>query len=98
MRHKSHQLGGKTIVNEMDNPVTLLLLDYGGGFHCICNSVIASSFCRGSAFVPNIYGTEDKILDSILNDTSLIYEGDRQPYIFGRHLTIKENLVVEVIL
>lgn len=97
MRYKTHEFNGKTIVNEMDDSVTLLL-DYGEGFHCICNSVIANSVCRGRAFVPNIYGTEGKIVDGVLNGTPLIYEGDHQPHIFGRHLTIKENHVVEDIL
>ena len=97
MRHREHEYNGKKIVNEMDDSVTLLL-DYGDGFHCVCNSVIANSICRGRAFVPNIYGTEGMIVDGILNDTSLIYEGDHQPHIFGRHLTLKENHVVEDIL
>lgn len=97
MRHKSHKYQDRTIVNEMDDSVTLLL-DYGDGFHCICNSVIANHICRGRAFVPNIYGTDGKIVDGVLNDRSLIYEGDHQPHIFGRHLTLKENHVVEDIL
>lgn len=97
MRHKTHTYQGRTIVNEMDDSVTLLL-DYGDGFHCICNSVIANSTIRGWAFVPNIYGTEGKIVDGNLNGASLIYEGDHQPHIFGRHLKMKENHVVEDIL
>lgn len=97
MRYKSHEFNGKTITNEMDDSVTLLL-DYGEGFHAIINSVIANSIVRGRAFVPNIYGTEGKIIDGVLNDTSLIYENDHQPHIFGRHLAIKENHVVEDIL
>ena len=97
MRNKSHEYNGRKIVNEMDDSVTLVL-DYGDGFHCICNSVIANAIVRGKAFVPNIYGTEGKIVDGVLNDTSLIYEDDHQPHIFGRHLTMKENHVVEDIL
>ena len=97
MRNKTHEFKGRTIINEMDDSVTLLL-DFGDGFHCICNSVIANSIVRGKAFVPNIYGTEGKIVDGVLNDTSLIYEGDHQPHIVGRHLTMKENHVVEDIL
>jgi len=96
-RYKSHTFQGKTIQNEADDSITLLL-DYGDGFHCICNSVIANSIVRGKAFVPNIYGTEGKIVDGVLNDASLIYEGDHQPHIFGRHLTLKENHVVEDVL
>jgi predicted dehydrogenase len=97
MRNKTHEFQGRTIVSEMDDSVTLLL-DYGEGFHLICNSVIANSIVRGKAFVPNIYGTEGKIVDGVLNGTSLIYEDDHQPHIFGRHLTLKENHVVEDIL
>lgn len=97
MRNKSHEFQGRTIVNEMDDSVTLLL-DYGDGFHCICNSVIANSVVRGRAFVPNIYGTQGKIVDGVLNGTSLIYEGDHQPHVWGWHLDVKENHVVEDIL
>jgi len=96
-RYPTHMFGDVEIVNEVPDSVTLLV-DYGGGFHCICNSVIANSIVKGRAFVPNIYGTEGKIVDGVLNDTSLIYEGDHQPHIFGKHLTIKENHVVEDIL
>jgi predicted dehydrogenase len=66
MRNKTHEFQGRTIVSEMDDSVTLLL-DYGEGFHLICNSVIANSIVRGKAFVPNIYGTEGKIVDGVLN-------------------------------
>lgn len=97
MRYKRHELQGRTIANEMDDSITMLL-DYGDGFHCICNSVIANTIVRGRAFVPNIYGTEGKIVDGVLDGTSLIYEGDHQPHIFGRHLTLGENHVVEDIL
>jgi len=97
MRNKSHEFQEKTIINEMDDSV-ILVLDYGDGFHCICNSVIANSIVRGKAFVPNIYGTDGKIVDGVLNDKSLIYDGDHQPHIFGRHLTLKENHVVEDLL
>jgi len=97
LRNKTHEFEGRTIESEMDDSVTLVL-DYGEGFHCICNSVIANSIVRGKAFVPNIYGTEGKIVDGVLNGNNLAYEGDHQPHIFGRHLTLKENHVVEDIL
>lgn len=97
MRNKGHEFQGRTIVSEMDDSVTLVL-DYGEGFHCICNSVIANSIVRGKAFVPNIYGTDGKIVDGVMNGTNLTYEGDHQPHVFGRHLTLKENHVVEDIL
>jgi predicted dehydrogenase len=96
-QYPSHLYNGKEIKNEVDDSVTLIL-DYGDGFHCVCNSVIANTVCKGRAFVPNIYGTEGQIIDGVLNGTSLIYEGDHQPHIFGRHLDIKENHVVEDIL
>ncbi len=96
-RYPSHTYQGRTINNEMDDSVTLVL-DYGDGFHLICNSVIANSIVRGKAFVPNIYGSAGKIVDGFLNGVSLIYPEDHQPHIFGRHLTLKENHVVEDIL
>jgi predicted dehydrogenase len=96
-QYPSHLYNGKEIKNEVDDSVTLIL-DYGDGFHCVCNSVIANTVCKGRAFVPNIYGTEGQIIDGVLNGSSLIYEGDHQPHIFGRHLDIKENHVVEDIL
>lgn len=96
-RYPYHEFHGERITNEMPDSVTLLL-DYGDGFHCICNSVVANATVKGRAFVPNIYGTEGKIVDGFLNGVSLTYEGDHQPHIFGRHLTIKENHVVEDIL
>jgi len=93
-QYKSHPYNGKEIKNEVDDSITLLL-DYGNGFHCVCNSVIANTVCKGRAFVPNIYGTDGQIVNGVLNGTSLIYDGDHQPHIFGRHLEIKENHVVE---
>lgn len=96
-RYASHEFQGRTIVNEVPDSITLLL-DYGGGFHCICNSVVANAVVRGKAFVPNIYGTEGQIVDGVLNGVPLTYEGDHQPHIFGRHLTLKENHVIEDLL
>lgn len=96
-RYGQHTFQDRIIQNEMDDSIALLL-DYGDGFHCICNSVIANASVRGKAFVPNIYGTEGKIVDGALNGVSLALEGDHQPHMFGRHLTLKENHVVEDVL
>jgi predicted dehydrogenase len=72
MQRASFEYEGKAIANEMDDSITLIL-DYGGGFHCICNSVIANSIVKARGSAPNIYGTEGSIVNGGLNGVSLMY-------------------------
>ena len=97
-QYKTHEYKGKTIENEMDDSTTLLL-DYGDGFHMICNSVTASPIMAGGMFCfPDIYGSKAGIIKKGFNGKPLDREGDFQPHVLGVHRELPERHVFEDIM
>jgi len=91
-----HEYRGEKIENEMDDSTTILI-DYGGGFHMICNSVTASNSTKSFCF-PDIRGTKASIIDKAINGKELDYPGDCQPHAVGVHKDLPERHVFEDIM
>ncbi|MCL2741298.1 MAG: Gfo/Idh/MocA family oxidoreductase [Oscillospiraceae bacterium] len=96
MQHRSHEYKGETIANEMDDSTTLLL-DYGGGFHVICNSVTASPMVKLFSF-PDIHGGEASIIGGCYKGEPLTRPGDHSPHAVGVHADMQESHVFEDIM
>ena len=97
-QYEAHGYRGELIENEMDDSTTLLL-DYGGGFHMICNSVTANPMMGGGLFCfPDIHGSKASIAKKEFNGKPLDYEGDYQPHVLGIHRELPERHVFEDIM
>jgi len=95
-QHEYHEYRGEKIENEMDDSTTILL-DYGGGFHVICNSVTADNFTKVFCF-PDIHGSKASIIDCCLEEAPLFYKDDHKPHVVGVHGDLSEEHVFEDIM
>ena len=95
-QYEYHEYRGEKIENEMDDSTTILI-DYGGGFHMICNSVTADNFTKDFCF-PDIHGAKASIVGKLFEGKSLDYEGDYQPHVLGVHRELPERHVFEDIM
>jgi len=95
-QHEYHEYRGEKIENEMDDSTTILI-DYGNGFHMICNSVTASNFTKNFCF-PDIHGAKASIIDKSINGKPLDYPDDYQPHVLGVHRDLPERHVFEDIM
>ena len=91
-----HEYRGEKIENEMDDSTTILI-DYGGGFHVICNSVTADNMTKVFCF-PDIHGTKASIVNQCIGDVSLSKPDDHQPHVLGVHQDMPERHVFEDIM
>ena len=91
-----HEYRGEKIENEMDDSTTILI-DYGGGFHVICNSVTADNMTKNFCF-PDIHGSKASIVNAHIGDVPLNKPGDHQPHVLGVHQEMSERHVFEDIM
>ncbi|MDR3121890.1 MAG: Gfo/Idh/MocA family oxidoreductase [Clostridiales bacterium] len=93
-----HEYKGEKIENEMDDSTTILI-DYGEGFHVICNSVTADPMMAGELFCfPDIHGSEASIAKKRFGGEPLDHPGDHQPHVLGIHQELPERHVFEDIM
>jgi predicted dehydrogenase len=97
-QHDFHEYRGERIENEMDDS-TAILIDYGAGFHVVCNSVTADPLMAGELFCfPDIHGSEAGIVKKKFLGQPLEREGDHQPHVVGVHRELPERHVFEDIM
>jgi predicted dehydrogenase len=92
-----HEYRGERIDNEMDDSTTILI-DYGKGFHMICNSVTADPMMKETFCFPDIHGTKASIVKKRIGERPIDYPGDHQPHVVGVHLDLPERHVFEDIM
>ena len=92
-----HEYRGERIENEMDDSTTILI-DYGAGFHVICNSVTADNMMKKNFCFPDIHGSKASIVEKQIGDKALDYPGDFQPHVLGIHRELPERHVFEDIM
>jgi len=95
-QYEYHEYRGEKIENEMDDSTTILI-DYGGGFHMICNSVTADNMTKDFCF-PDIHGNKASMIGRKINGEPLDYPGDFQPHVLGVHRELPERHVFEDIM
>jgi predicted dehydrogenase len=96
-QYEYHEYRDKKIENEMDDSTTILI-DYGGGFHMICNSVTASPMMLKNFCFPDIHGTKASLINSHIGDMPINKPGDFQPHVLGVHRELPERHVFEDIM
>jgi predicted dehydrogenase len=96
-QHDYHEYRGEKIENERDDSTTILI-DYGAGFHVICNSVTADHMTKEAFCFPDIHGSEASIIKRRFGDAPLDYPGDHQPHVLGVHQELPERHVFEDIM
>ena len=83
---------GEQIHLDMDDS-TILLLDYGAGFHAVVYATVAGAVTAG--FFPTIYGTKGSVVGTRLGDEELKLPEDHQPHVTGPHQNMPESHVFE---